>query len=180
VNRTWSEAKNHPDDKFYDEDWQEWKARNQISWFIRIVRLGKGITEEWGKNTLSADYFEQGDDISTTEPVEMPLKMLYRAENASMRKISETIYISESNPPPGRWKDGGVKELCTIEWDAKLDISSLPTFANRLGKVFYRLNYTIVMTCAGGSLDFAVYHDGKRQGSKNVVVDHESRSSDSS
>jgi hypothetical protein len=81
-----------------------------------------------------------------------------------------------SNVAPGRWEDGGVEELCTIKWDAKLDVSSLPTFTNRLGRVFYQLNYKIVMTCAGGSLDFAVYHDGKRQGSKNVVVEYESRS----
>ncbi|KAH6856361.1 hypothetical protein B0I37DRAFT_425624 [Chaetomium sp. MPI-CAGE-AT-0009] len=152
---SWCEKTHNPDDKFYDEDWQEWQARNQMSWFLKI-----------------------GDNISAKKPVEIPVHALYSTEDARTKKVSETIYVSKSNPSPGRWADGGVEKLCTINWDAKLNISSLPTFTNRLGRVFYLLKYSFQMTCVGGSLDFAVYHDGKRQGSKNVVVDYESRSSD--
>lgn len=115
--------------------------------------------------------------MSASEPVKIPALTLFDTKDAVTTKISDTIYVSKSNPSPGRWGDGGVEELCTIKWDAKLDVSTLPTFTNRLGRVFYKLDYTITMTCTGGSLDFAVYHDGKRQGSKNVVVEYESRSS---
>jgi hypothetical protein len=45
-----------------------------------------------------------------------------------------------------------------------------------LGKLFYNLEYQVEMVCAGGSLDFAIYHNGKRQGSRNVVADYEVRS----
>jgi hypothetical protein len=35
------------------------------------------------------------------------------------------------------------------------------------------LEWEIEMTCVGGSLDFACYYNGKRQGSKNVVANYE-------
>jgi hypothetical protein len=50
------------------------------------------------------------------------------------------------------------------------------TYTNCLGKVYHVLDFEVEMSCTGGSLDFAVYHDGKRQGSKHVVVDYETRS----
>jgi hypothetical protein len=82
------------------------------------------------------------------------------------------FYTSAHDPPSNRWDDG-VRVLCRIKWDTKIDISSLPTFTNSLGQVYYELHYDVEMTCTGGSLDFAVYHKGVRQGSKNVVVDYE-------
>ena len=100
---------------------------------------------------------------------------LYAPEDASTTKITETIYTSTSSPAPKRYGDN-VATLCTIEWDAKLDISSLPTFTNSQGKVFYELKFEVEMVCAGGSLDFSIYHNGKRQGSKNVVAEYEVRS----
>ena len=69
-----------------------------------------------------------------------------------------------------------MNNLCTITWDTAIDVTSLPTFTNSLGKVFYQLQYEVEMTCTGASLDFAVYYKGKRQGSKHVVVDFETRS----
>lgn len=72
--------------------------------------------------------------------------------------------------------DASVKELCRIRWDAGIDFPSLPTYTNPLGKVYYELEYEVEMSCVAGSLDFAVYHNGKRQGSKHVVVDYETRS----
>ncbi|KAH6632067.1 hypothetical protein F5144DRAFT_612594 [Chaetomium tenue] len=155
LNKSWREEVHNPDDKYYSEDRQKWMAQKQMRWFLNI-----------------------GDDMSASEPVKIPIRKLYNAEDAAAKRISSTIYLSKSNPSPGRWKDGGVEELCTIKWDAKLDISSLPTFTNPLGRVFYQLDYTIKMTSVGGSLDFAVYRDGKRQGSKNIVVEYDSRSSD--
>ncbi len=65
-----------------------------------------------------------------------------------------------------------MKKLCSIKWDTDIDIPSLPTFTNPLGKVYYQLDWEIEMTCEAGSLDFAVYHNGKRQGSKHVMVDY--------
>jgi hypothetical protein len=69
-----------------------------------------------------------------------------------------------------------MKVLCTIKWDTEIVVSALPTYTNCLGKVYHVLDFEVEMSCTGGSLDFAVYHDGKRQGSKHVVVDYETRS----
>ncbi len=74
--------------------------------------------------------------------------------------------------PPSKRKNHKVKKLCSIKWDTDIDIPSLPTFTNPLGKVYYQLDWEIEMTCEAGSLDFAVYHNGKRQGSKHVMVDY--------
>jgi hypothetical protein len=109
------------------------------------------------------------------EPVRASFTRLYALEDASKTKITEAIYTSTRSSAPERQGDG-VKKLCTIEWDAKVDISSLPTFTNSLGKLFYNLEYQVEMVCAGGLLDFAIYHNGKRQGSRNVVADYEVRS----
>lgn len=106
------------------------------------------------------------------EPVRLPFNTLYAPEDAFKTKITETIYTSTHSPPPKRRKDG-VQELCTIEWDTEMDISSLPTYTNPLGKVYYVLGFEVEMVCAGGSLDFAVYHNGKRQGSRNITADSE-------
>jgi hypothetical protein len=99
---------------------------------------------------------------------------LYEPRNATKMRLTETIYTSTSDTPPQRW-DANMRVLCTIAWDTEVDISSLPIFTNRLGKLFHKLEFEVEMTCMGGALDFAVYHDGKRQGSKNVVVDYEIR-----
>jgi uncharacterized protein YlaN (UPF0358 family) len=88
---------------------------------------------------------------------------------------STTIYSCATSPPTKR-KDASVQKLCNIQWDTDIDIPSLPTYTNPLGKVFYELSFEVEMTCMAGSLDFAVYHDGKRQGSRHVVVDYETRS----
>ena len=66
-----------------------------------------------------------------------------------------------------------MKRLGEIRWEAEIDTSTLPIFTNRLGKVFHTVDCEAEMTCTGGSVDFAIYHGGKRQGSKSVVVDFE-------
>lgn len=89
---------------------------------------------------------------------------------------TETILTSTASPPPKR-VNADVKELCTIRWDTKVDVSSLPIFINSIGTIYHKLQFEVEMACnSGGSLDFAVYHDGKRQCSKHVIVDYETRS----
>jgi hypothetical protein len=61
------------------------------------------------------------------------------------------------------------------KWEAEIDVGTLPTFTNSLGKVFHTLNFEVEMESTGGSLGFAVYHNGKRQGSKHVEVDYETQ-----
>ena len=103
----------------------------------------------------------------------MGFRKVFDLEEATKTRLTETIYASTTPTPPQRWNGATVKELCTIKWDTEIDVVKLPTYTNCLGKVFHVLNFEVEMTSSGSSLDFAVYHDGKRQGSKNVVVDYE-------
>lgn len=67
--------------------------------------------------------------------------------------------------------DNTVTKLCDFTWDTNIDFINLPVFKNSLGKVYTRVEFDIEMTCSGGSIDFAVYHDGKRVASRNVSVE---------
>ena len=67
--------------------------------------------------------------------------------------------------------DSTVSMFCNINWEAEIDFNNVPTWTNPVGKVFYKLKYDIEMTCSGGSIDFAIYYNGKRQGSKSIAVD---------
>lgn len=86
--------------------------------------------------------------------------------------IVEAIYCTTASQPPKVWNDQ-VKTLCTVKWETKIDLTTLPTFTNPVGKVIYVLKYDIEMTVAGGILDFAVYRDGVRQGGKSVMIEYE-------
>ncbi|KAK1624318.1 hypothetical protein BDP81DRAFT_464842 [Colletotrichum phormii] len=89
----------------------------------------------------------------------------YRLYDKPPSEIVERLCYSASSPAPTR-KDSDVKELCTITWNRKIDFESLPTFTNPVGKVFYRLEWEVEMSCE-------VFHNGKRVAAKNVLVDFE-------
>ncbi|GAB1319160.1 Actin-like ATPase domain-containing protein [Madurella fahalii] len=151
-NASWSSKKHNPSDKFWDDRRQKWKARNQMNWLL-----------------------EAGDDISTDNSVRSPFTRLYDTDGATKKTLTTTIYASTASPLPTT-ANADVRKLCNIRWDTKIDIASLPLFTNSIGVIFYELEFEVEMTCSGGSLDFAVYHNGKRQGSKHVMVDYETRS----
>ncbi|KAK4146080.1 uncharacterized protein C8A04DRAFT_35346 [Dichotomopilus funicola] len=85
-----------------------------------------------------------------------------------------TIYSTSVSSPPKRW-NRTMEKLCKIKWETSINIQSLPTFTNSDGKVYHELEYEVEMTCVAGSVDFAVYHEGERQGSRNVEIDYENR-----
>ena len=112
--------------------------------------------------------------MSAADPVKIKFGRLVALEDAGRRRFTDTLYTCTTANPPQRF-DASMEQLCKIRWEAEIDIATLPTFTNRLGKVFHRVNCEAEMTCTGGSVDFAIYHGGKRQGSKSVVLDFETR-----
>ncbi|KAK3294582.1 uncharacterized protein B0H64DRAFT_463570, partial [Chaetomium fimeti] len=146
----WSKSKHIQADKVWNEPRQTWMADNQMQWFLKI-----------------------GDEISTTKPVRYAFALDYEPGEAATMAHTKILCTDTAGQVSDRW-DASMRVLCTIKWDSEIAVSSLRTFTNCLGKVYHSLDFEVEMTCAGGSLDFAVYHDGKRQGSKNVVVDYES------
>ncbi|KAF4865017.1 Heat shock 70 kDa protein 12A [Colletotrichum siamense] len=131
------------ENKYWCKKHQVWKVDDQMSWFL-----------------------QKGTDISTAKPV---VNEYFRLFDSPPEKIEETIYSTGSWPVPTALNET-VKELCTISWTKEIDIYSLPRWTNPLGKVFSKLEFSIEMTCSGGTVDFSVIHDGKQVGTKNVQV----------
>ena len=102
----------------------------------------------------------------TQQPVRESYHRLY---SERIGEISEVIYTCSKFPPPDAYQSS-VKELCEIEWTRDINLESLPTYTNPLGKVFHQLDYDVEMTCEGGIVDFTVYFEGKRVGAHNVDV----------
>ncbi len=179
MSERWSTKKHALKDKYWCEEEQGWKARNQMEWFLQIVCCATALSfylrlHVFAYHCRELTQQKQGDNMSTSEPVKKKFYTLY-ATNEDTSVCQETnIYKSTTSPPPTRM-DRSVNKLCTIKWDTDIDLQSLPTYTNPLGKVFYELVFEIQMTCVAGSLDFAVYHNGKRQGSKHVEVDYETK-----
>ncbi|KAK4226714.1 hypothetical protein QBC38DRAFT_528177 [Podospora fimiseda] len=135
-------------DKVWNKILQCWVAENHPEWFQRI-------------NTV----------VESAAVVKYEYQRHYSLDGVAPRVIKGEIYMSKASTPPKRSKDPSVHKLCTIKWDVKVDIASLPTWTNPIGKVYHRLDFTIQMTTSGGYLDFVIYHRGKRQGSQHVVVE---------
>lgn len=87
----------------------------------------------------------------------------------------EEIFQTNIFPPPTRWDPEVIKELCSIKWETVIDPYTLPKFTNRIGRVYGELLYRCEMTCSGESVGFAIYRDGKKEGSKSVKVDYNTR-----
>ncbi|KAI1022675.1 hypothetical protein LB503_000738 [Fusarium chuoi] len=130
-------------DKYWSEEEQEWRASNQMQWFLR-----------------------EGDNMLAKKPVRHRYHRLY---SEKIGQISETIYICSELPPPDT-SGPAVNELCEIRWTRNINLESLPTYTNPLGKVYHELIYDIEMTCEDGTVDFTVYYKGKRVGAHNVDV----------
>lgn len=105
--------------------------------------------------------------MSEKEPVRAEY---YRHFAGTIPKIRNWIKICPSAAPERN--DDTVHELCTITWSRSISLESLPTYINKIGKVYRELNYTIEMTCEEGTVDFTIYHKDQRVGAGNVQVDY--------
>ncbi|RTE70985.1 hypothetical protein BHE90_014613 [Fusarium euwallaceae] len=131
-------------DKFWSEKRYEYMAAHQMKWFLK-----------------------EGDDITTKQPVQYHFSQLF---SHPVGHVKEEIFSSFASPAPTRM-DYTVERLCAIKWNKHVTLESLPTYTNPIGKVHHKLKYTVEMTCEDGTVDFAVYHDGKRVGAHNVEVE---------
>lgn len=102
----------------------------------------------------------------TQQPVREQYERLY---SERIDSIHHTIYSCSVFPPP-LFRETSVEKLCEVQWTRDIDIESLPTWTNPLGKVFHKLEHEIEMTCEGGIVDFTIYFEGKRVGARNVEV----------
>ncbi|KAF4995123.1 hypothetical protein FDECE_12894 [Fusarium decemcellulare] len=131
------------EDRYWSETRQKYQAGGQMHWFLR---KGDSITNKHPVQRSYLEYFSDRIDKMTTE-----------------------IFCSEKFPPPSR-KDRSVRRLCQIIWNREIVPDSLPTYTNPIGKVYYKLEHDIEMTCEDGTLDFTVYYNGERVGARNIEI----------
>ncbi|KAK1713751.1 uncharacterized protein BDZ83DRAFT_756722 [Colletotrichum acutatum] len=143
TNKRYDPRIHRKDLRFWCTDEHCWKIKHQMEWFLK-----------------------QGMDVSSTEPIR---KDFYQLFETAPETISQTLCISTAWPPQVEYSEA-VKILCAIAWNKELDFESMPRYTNPIGKVFHKLEFDIDMKCAGASIDFTVFHDGKSVGSKNVAV----------
>ncbi|KAH7170827.1 hypothetical protein EDB81DRAFT_909517 [Dactylonectria macrodidyma] len=141
---TWKRGRHLACDKFWCEDRREHRAKDQMEWFL-----------------------EQGDDINDKHPVYHEFEYLFQNDIDS---LETEIYYSQSVPPPSRMDDN-VHRLCTIKWNQKFQLDSLPTWTNNVGNVFHILSHEVVMTCDEGTVEFTINHAGKRIAGQNLRVE---------
>ncbi|KAM5355751.1 hypothetical protein ACJ41O_002397 [Fusarium nematophilum] len=107
-----------------------------------------------------------GDDLRGKHAVRESYSRYY---SNKIGKVKEEIYCCSEFPPPSRVNDA-VRRLCQVKWNRKVRLESLPTWTNKIGKVYHKLKYEVEMTCEDGTVDFTIYHDGKRAGGRSVQV----------
>jgi hypothetical protein len=86
-------------------------------------------------------------------------------------EVCSNILVSYADPPSSR-RNASVQGLCSITWSNRINVDTLPTDMNPVGKVFGELEYEIEMTNENGTVDFVVLFNDKRVGGRNVDVDY--------
>lgn len=89
--------------------------------------------------------------------------------------LVSTIYICKKSPPPTR-RDGSVTKFSEVKWDANIDLEELPLLNSSRSTHLRRLDYRVEMKRKGGSsAEFSIFHEGKRQATKDVSVEFHDR-----
>ncbi|KAK3488063.1 uncharacterized protein B0T23DRAFT_447115 [Neurospora hispaniola] len=151
-NEPWDTRRHDPEDKYWCEIDQQYFARGQMAWLLK-----------------------EGDDISAQEPTSLRVKQTFDRNGPLKTPEDEEIFETNIFPPPTRWDPDVIKQLCSIKWETVIDPSTLPKFKNRVGEVYGELIYRCEMTCSGESMGFAIYRGRKKEGSKSVKVDYNTR-----
>ncbi|KAF5701662.1 Hsp70 chaperone protein [Fusarium mundagurra] len=133
-------------DKVWSEERQEWRAENQMKWFLR-----------------------EGNNIYTKRPIRSSYTRLFPDGDEHTGPIVQEIFSCSTSPPP-RARGPTVGKLCEIHWTREVKLETLPTWTNSMGDVYRELEFEIKMTCEDGTVDFAVYFEGQRVGARNIEV----------
>ncbi|KAJ4131118.1 hypothetical protein NW768_006660 [Fusarium equiseti] len=139
------EGKHDERDKIWCFGEREFKARNQIEWFLK-----------------------EGDDISEKRSVHHDYYLLLSSPS---HEIDEKILYTTDFPPPSRDSgSGSVKTLCEVKGNKTIYAYTLPTYVNDLGQSFRKFSFRVKMDCEDGTVNFAVYYKGERMCDHDVEI----------
>jgi hypothetical protein len=137
-------------DKIWDRKELMFHARNQLNW-----------------------YLKRGEHIGDERPVRFSYYLLL-SEPLEGNRLEFWLYQSSAKDTPTR-KTKEVEPLCMITCLCETPYYQLPIFTNAQGEAFRKLAYEVEMRSTGALLEFTVYHNGKKQGQKNVKVQYDSQ-----
>ncbi|KAF4459287.1 Heat shock 70 kDa 12B [Fusarium albosuccineum] len=116
-------------------------AANQTRWFVHV-----------------------GEAVSTYKPISY---QFWQDLSSPDDDIFVDIVISAAATPPMR-KDKTVKPLHTIRISRIPNWDKLPSWTNKKGEEFRRVDYELRMISDGPTLEFSVRHNNRRLGAQNV------------
>ncbi|KAL0769494.1 hypothetical protein CaCOL14_008802 [Colletotrichum acutatum] len=132
------------EDKEFDVYLGGWRAKNQMHWYLR-----------------------RGEIVSQMKPVQFSYYEIYKKDVGG--HFSVGICECDAVEVPDR-RTFQVNDFCYI--DCKLDVpfSSLPDIMTIDGTMAKKMTYVVEMIPSGASVEFAVYINGRKQGSHNACV----------
>ncbi|KAJ6779670.1 hypothetical protein PWT90_02718 [Aphanocladium album] len=133
----------------------------------RICRMGYGImfSATWNAQLHSGqpkhwDIFDE----QYLAYNQMEWVTLWKPPRTGRITITKPIML-------GAWtKD--VRKLCSIKWNQKVDLTTLPLQYNASGLAFYRVKYEVRVNVNGPELNIEVYHEGRKVAEGDVAVNY--------
>ncbi|RSM15432.1 hypothetical protein CDV31_005025 [Fusarium ambrosium] len=133
-------------DKKWDEAAHEWKATNQMQW-----------------------YLTKGENVSTKAPVSHSWHRLYQTNDDFEETFDVAIYQCQEDTPPTR-KNDTVNVWATIQCSLDVPFWGLKDHWNKAGVKVKRMDFNVEMVPSGASIEFAVIVNGKRVSQSGVQV----------
>ncbi|KAL2846179.1 hypothetical protein BJY01DRAFT_263382 [Aspergillus pseudoustus] len=138
-------SKHLEEDKQWYPDEGEWRANNQIEWYLR-----------------------RGDNVSTTEPLRHNFYRLYKKDFGGSFAVE--LFECEEHSAPSRL-DRNVVRHCKIDCTLDVPFEALEDFTSaETGSRMKKMSFDLEMVPSGATVQFVVYIDGRRQGSQNANV----------
>ncbi|KAL3455943.1 hypothetical protein BJX64DRAFT_53416 [Aspergillus heterothallicus] len=138
-------SKHLEEDKQWYPDEGEWRANNQIEWYLR-----------------------RGDNVSTTEPLRHNFYRLYKKDFGGSFAVE--LFECEEHSAPNRL-DRNVVRHCKIDCTLDVPFETLEDFTSaETGSRMKKMSFDLEMVPSGATVQFVVYIDGRRQGSQNANV----------
>ncbi|GKT84531.1 LOW QUALITY PROTEIN: hsp70 family chaperone [Colletotrichum tofieldiae] len=132
------------EDKEWDADEGMWKAKNQMEW-----------------------YLKRGENVSKMDPVRHEFYKLCTEDFSG--SLSIELYECEEADPPSRCTSD-VNSMCSFSFELDIPYSKLPDFKKADGGNAKKLEYDLEMIPSGASIEFVVYIDGRKMGSRNANI----------
>ncbi|KAL8398619.1 hypothetical protein RB596_005953 [Gaeumannomyces avenae] len=145
ISVTFDPSKHQLADRYFDGQELEYKAGNQMSW-----------------------YLKRGDTVSGKGPVRRNFYRIF-TEPADIENLSVSLYECNDLKAPTR-KHSSMGMLCVLDYKIDKPFDQLPNWTNHSGQSFKRFNFELELIPSGSSVELSLYYQGRKQGAKTFAV----------